>query len=143
MKKLFAPCPTPMCTDVALLVLRVVAGIAMATHGWGKIQNPFAWMGEGAAVPGIFQALAAVSEFAGAIAVALGLVTRLAGLGLSFTMLGAALFHMVVLKDPFVSTGQGGSYEMATLYLLIYGLLTVHGPGRLSLDAKLFGECRK
>lgn len=44
--------------DAALLLIRVVAGIAFMTHGWGKIQNPFGWMGPEAPVPGVFQALA-------------------------------------------------------------------------------------
>ena len=50
---------------VGLLVLRIVAGLGFMFHGWGKIQNPFGWMGPDAFAPGFLQALAALSEFAG------------------------------------------------------------------------------
>jgi putative oxidoreductase len=58
--------------DVTLLVIRVVTGIAFMLHGWGKIQAPMSWMGPDAPVPGVFQFLAAFSEFGGGIAWALG-----------------------------------------------------------------------
>jgi len=31
--------------DFALLVIRLVAGVAFMMHGFEKIQNPFGWMG--------------------------------------------------------------------------------------------------
>ena len=46
--------------DAALLLIRIVAGLAFTIHGWGKIQNPFGWMGPEGFAPGIFQALAAI-----------------------------------------------------------------------------------
>jgi putative oxidoreductase len=52
-------------TDVALLLMRLMVGLAFTMHGWSKIQNPFGWMGPDGFAPGIFQALAAVSEFGG------------------------------------------------------------------------------
>lgn len=124
-------------SNVALLTLRVVAGLAMAIHGWGKIQNPMGWMGPDAAVPGVFQLLAAVSEFGGGIAWILGLLFPLASLGLVFTMLVATAMHMFVLGDPFVSQG-GGSYELALVYLAISMVFIAHGPGDYSLDKQVF-----
>ena len=50
---------------VGLLVLRIVAGLGFVFHGWGKIQNPFGWMGSDAGIPGFFQALAAIAAFVG------------------------------------------------------------------------------
>lgn len=139
LKKYFVVRVSNVDTEVVVLVLRVVAGVAMAMHGWGKIQNPMAWMGPDAAIPGVFQFLAAFAEFAGGIALAAGLLTRLSALGIAITMVVAALFHAVILKDPFVSKG-GGSYELATLHLLINLYFVVQGPGRFSLDAKVFGR---
>ena len=46
---------------VALLILRFVTGCAFILHGWPKIQNPTAWMGPDAPVPGMVQALPAVA----------------------------------------------------------------------------------
>lgn len=125
--------------DWALLFLRLVAGVAFMIHGWGKIQNPFGWMGPDAAVPGIFQALAALSEFGGGLAWVLGVLVPLASLGLLATMAVAVHFHAVINGDPFVSQG-GPSYELALVYLAIALLLIAIGPGGLSLDAKLFGR---
>ena len=125
--------------DVALLLLRVAVGVAFMLHGWGKIQNPFGWMGPDAFAPGVFQALAAVSEFGGGLALVLGLLTPLASLGIASTMAVAFYVHAVVRADPFVAKGGGSSYELAVLYFCIAVLLIALGPGRLSLDRALFG----
>lgn len=123
-----------------LLFMRLIEGIEFMLHGWGKIQNPFAWMPESSTVPGIFQFLAAFSEFGGGLALILGLLTPLALSGLIVTMIVAVLFHGVILGDPFVNTtGTGGSYEPALSYLGIFILLLATGPGKWSLDQKFFG----
>src|ERR1700722_20951224 len=93
MRKLLYPPGHCMGTSVGLLILRLVMGVAFAIHGWGKIQSPggaFAWMGPDATMPGVMQLLAVVAEFGGGIALVLGLLTRLAGLGLTCTMAVAA-----------------------------------------------------
>ena len=97
--------------DMALLLTRVVAGLAFTMHGWGKIQNPFGWMGPEALVPGVFQALAAISEFGGGLAWILGLLTPLASLGIAFTMAVAFSFHAFMRGDPFVSMTGGPSSQ--------------------------------
>jgi putative oxidoreductase len=126
--------------DLALLFLRVVAGIAFMLHGWGKIQNPFGWMGPDGFAPGILQALAALSEFGGGLAWILGLLTPLASLGIASTMAVAFTFHAIVRGDPFVSMTGGPSFELAAVYFCIAVLLIAMGPGRLSLDRRLFGS---
>lgn len=108
-------------------------------HGWGKIQHPFDWMGAEAAVPGFFQFLAAFSEFFGGLAWILGLVTPVASLGLSFTMLVAFLMHAITQHAPFVSPKGGPSFEPAMGYFAIALVLLFVGPGRRSLDKALFG----
>ena len=126
-------------TDVTLLLVRIVAGLAFTLHGWGKIQNPFGWMGPGGFAPGIFQALAAISEFFGGLAWILGLLTPLASLGIACTMAVAFSFHAFMRGDPFVSPTGGPASELAALYFSIALLLLTTGPGRFSLDRKLFG----
>lgn len=126
-------------SDVALLLLRVVAGIAFMMHGWGKIQNPFGWMGPDSFAPGPFQALAALSEFGGGLAWVLGLLTPLASLGIASTMAVAIYVHAIMRGDPFVATGGGSGYELAALYFSLAVLLIAVGPGRLSLDRFVFG----
>ena len=133
--------PRSLCTktSASLLVLRIVVGLAFVFHGWGKIQNPFAWMGPEAPVPGILQFLAALAEFGGGIAWIIGLLTPIASLGMLVTMLVATYFHAVIQGDPFV--GQGGpSYELAIVYLCISIHFLVIGPGEFSVDKLIFGE---
>jgi len=124
----------------ALLLLRVVVGVAFILHGSPKIQSPMAWMPETAGLPGILQLLAAVSEFGGGIAILFGLLTRVASLGLGFTMIVATAMHAFVMKDPFVNMTGGSSYELALGYAVIALLFLAMGPGQYSLDKKLFGE---
>jgi putative oxidoreductase len=123
-----------------LLVVRVVFGLGIAQHGWGKIQHPFDWMGPDAPIPAFLQALAALSEFGGGIALILGLLTPLALLGLAITMIVAITTVHLKAGDPFVARGGGRSYESAALYLAVSLLTLIAGPGKLSLDAKLFGR---
>ncbi len=127
-------------TAVGLLLVRGVVGMAFMFHGWGKIQHPFGWMGENATVPGWLQALAALSEFGGGAAWMLGLLTPLASFGILCTMATATHMHAIVRGDPFVAKGTGGSYEPALVYLCIAALLLLAGPGKLSLDALIFGR---
>jgi putative oxidoreductase len=142
LKRTLQPVPQPASASIALALLRLAAGTAFIIHGWQKMQDPVGWMGPQAAVPGLFQFLAAISEFGGGIAWILGLLTPLAALGIGCTMTVAVYMHSVVLHDPFVNLTGGRSYELAAAYLCIAILLLVLGPGKFSLDAKVFGERR-
>jgi len=93
----------------------------------------------GSTIPGIFLFLAALSEFGGGIALALGALTSLASIGLAFTMAVAVYFHAIVFGDPFVSKG-GGSYELGMLYFALSIMFFLIGPGKFSVDKYLFGE---
>lgn len=101
--------------SIALLIIRIIAGVAMIQHGWGKMHQPFSWMPL-SPIPGFFQFLAAFSEFGGGIAWIIGLVT------------------------PMVSMGGGSSYELAIIYFSLSLVLMLVGPGKFSLDTKIFGE---
>ncbi len=135
MKALFFPKLEQSTLDkrisTALLALRVIIGIAMVAHGASKIAAPFSWMGPDAPVPGLFQALAALAEFGGGIALVIGLLTPLASLGLISTMIVAVNFHL--------SKGDGfvGGYELAAVYLFASIAILLAGPGRYSLDFAL------
>ena len=126
--------------SVGLLLLRLVMGAAFVFHGWSKIQNPMEWMGEEAAVPAILQALAALAEFGGGMALIVGLLTRLASLGIMTNMIVALGMVHLPRGDPFVSMTRGPSYELATVYLACAVVFLILGPGRFSLDAILFGR---
>jgi putative oxidoreductase len=66
-----------------------------------------------------------------------GLVVPLASLGIACTM-GVAAFYHVGKGDPFV--GQGGSWELAAVYLAIAVLLILAGPGKFSADRYVLGR---
>ena len=140
MAGLFKPIRLSVGVSVGLLLLRLVVGLAFMFHGYGKIQNPLGWMGPEAKMPGVLQALAAISEFGGGLAWMLGALTPLASFGMACTMTVAVWMSATVFHFPFVSQKAGGSCELASVYLCIAVLLLLAGPGRFSLDRILFGE---
>ncbi len=138
MRKLFPPFLTGS-PAVGLLLLRLIMGAAFVLHGLSKIQNPTGWMGD--KVPGALQALAAISEFGGGLALILGLLTPLAALGLMCTMFVAVLTQLQK-GAPFVGN-KGPSWEAGGVYFVIALMLVLTGPGALSLDALLFGRNKR
>ena len=122
--------------SIGFLIMRLVMGLAMSLHGLPKIQNPMAWAGDG--FPSFLQLLAAISEFGGGIALIVGLLVPLASLGIVCTMAVAVHMHAIVKGDPFV--GHEGSYELASIYLCFAVLMILAGPGKYSLDQKLFSQ---
>jgi len=122
--------------DIGLAWLRLFAGIGMAGHGYGKLfgahMNGFTDSVAKLGLPGDAQMmaqLAAWSEFAGAILVIIGLLTRVSALMIVGTMCVA--FFVAGSGQPF------GERELAFTYLAAFGTLVLTGPGRLSVDAAL------
>ncbi len=131
---------------VGLLIVRLVFGLGMTLHGSQKIGAPLTWMNAFAgenAPPGFLQALAAVAEFFGGLAMILGLLTPVAALGIACVMLAAIGMAHLPAGDPFVGAPGQSSYEAAALYLAVTLLLIITGPGALSLDWLIFGRKRE
>ena len=130
--------PTRRQVDAALAVVRVVLGVTFILHGGQKlfvygldgVTGSFAQMGiPGAAFVG---PLVAFVEFFGGIAIVLGLLTRLAALGVGATMVGAIL--TVHLKQGFFNPG-GVEFPLALLAAAVALVLT--GAGAYSADAAI------
>ncbi|HEY4655052.1 MAG TPA: DoxX family protein [Cyclobacteriaceae bacterium] len=125
---------SPLSIDLALLILRVAAAGVVLTHGWPKVVNyrerlssfgdPY---GLGSEVTLTFAVLA---EFVCAILAALGLFTRYAMIPLIVTM--GTIVLVVHADDPF------GRKEVPLLLLTCFVTLFFSGPGKFSLDAKLY-----
>lgn len=126
---------TPGQADLALLALRLWCGLVLAfSHGLGKVTDlekfTTAVADKGFALPALMAALAAASEFAGGLLVAVGLLARPAALLVVVTMLVAAFY--VHADDPFGKKEFALSYGVAALAILI------GGAGRYSLDHLFF-----
>jgi putative oxidoreductase len=133
-------CDVNNVASLGLLVLRIIMGAAFILHGWPKIQNPTAWLPATNPTPAIFQAMAAVAEFGGGIALVLGVLTRVAAIGLLITMAVAIFTFHLPQSHAFVTLDGSPSWELAGIYCACSLLLLFSGGGRFSLDALLFGR---
>ena len=121
----------------AILILRVIPSFYMFYyHGLKKISSTASWEWLGkAAMSSIgiefgyvfFGFLAALSEGVLVWLVFFGIFTRLSSLFIILTMFFASAYHLA----------DGDSAESALIYLTIYLVIFILGPGRYSLDEKL------
>lgn len=114
-----------------ILLLRLIGGSFMITHGWGKalkvingppfeFSNPIG-LGE---TTSLF--LVAFAEFLCAIFVILGFATRLSAIPVIIAMLVAAL--VTHSNDAFFAK------ELPLLYSTIFFVIAILGAGRYSID---------
>jgi putative oxidoreductase len=130
--------------DVVGLVLRLTLAVVMFPHG---AQKALGWFGghgfkgtmgyfTSSGIPTVFGLLAIAAEFLGSLGVAVGLLTRVAALGIACVMV-VAILKVHVPHGFFMNwygKQQGEGFEF---HLLVIGLavaLMIMGGGAWSLD---------
>ena len=139
--KLFAPGNDSTLTSLALLCLRLWLGLTLLlNHGIGKVKAFDSMAGSFADPLKIGHtasfSLVVFAEVVASTLVAIGLTTRFAALVVVISM-GVAFVYVHHLA---LSGGHSG--EMAFIYLAGFFTLFLAGPGRISLDQRLFGVGR-
>lgn len=139
-------------SSVGLLILRLVMGGYLITHGWGKLQTLLAGDFDKFADPigigsGASLVLVVVAEVFCSAFVMLGLLTRFAAVPVVIAMAVAAI--AVHGSDPWTMGGGAalfnageaehwGSKEPALLYLSAFLTLVFTGAGKISIDALIW-----
>ena len=131
--------------SIVPLVLRLTLAVAMFPHG---AQKTLGWFGghgfKGAmgfmtksGIPGPLAVLAIMAEFLGPLGLAVGLLTRVAALGIGIVMLVAIVTvhrqHGFFMNWFGIQQGEGVEYHLLALGLAI--ALILSGPGVWSMDA--------
>ena len=124
--------------EPSIALLRVVAGVALITHGWSKIQDPTAMAGflEGMGFwPGAFWSfMVSITESIGGLLLAIGLLTRPAALLNLINMSVIIWFHWIFKEE-----GYGGA-EKAILWWVILFYFVVHGGQYYAVDKAMKRE---
>jgi putative oxidoreductase len=133
--------------DVALTTLRVVLGVVFFAHGAQKMLGWFGGYGfhgtmgffTHMGMPAPVALLIICTEFFGGLGLLLGLLTRIAAIGVFGLMVGA--IFMVHLQNGFfmnwMGTQKGEGFEFHLLVLAIAAALLLRGAGAFSLDRSL------
>jgi putative oxidoreductase len=126
----------PISIDFAVLILRVFPSLFMMTHGWDKLMKIFSADWSFADPIGLGETtslfLTVFAEFFCSLMVLFGFLTRPALIALMFTMTVAAF--IIHGSDPF------DVKEHPLLFLAIYTSIFITGPGRISLDNRIFNS---
>ena len=125
----------PRRQSIGLAIVRIITGIIFMAHGgqklfvygFGGVTGAFTQMG--IPLPGITGPLVAILEFFGGLALVIGLLTRLAALGLAIDMLGAIL--LVHLAGGFFLPN---GYEFVLMLMAVSVGLVIGGPGAFAAD---------
>jgi putative oxidoreductase len=130
-------------SDLALLALRLVLGVAFVVHGYPKIQHPLTWAAHALpGAPGWLAAVSAAIEFGGGIALIAGFLTRVVAFLIAADMVVAIFFALVPHGAPFVAESGGPSFELPLTYLVVGFALVMLGAGAISLDGLREGDRR-
>lgn len=133
--------------NIAPLIARVTLGLVMLPHGLQKTLGLFGgpgldgWIGYAgsAGIPAALAVLVALTESIGALALILGIFSRVAAVGVAAVMLGAiAMVHgKVGFFMNWAGTQQGEGFEYHLLALGLALIVILLGGGKASVERKL------
>lgn len=115
--------------DLALCLLRIILGIVLIYHGYGKITHGFAigfFAHIGFPIPAVIGVFITLLELIGGICLIIGLFTRY--LGVLYTIEFIVAWLVII-----GSRGWGGS-EREVLIIFVSFVLATLGSGRWSID---------
>lgn len=124
-----------------LLVVRLYWGWQLAQNGWGKLHNldnvTQFFSSLGLPAPGPTAAFVASFELIGGTLLALGLLSRIAAIGIAIDMFTAYATADKEALHSFLT--EPGKFYVADPYTFLFAglLIMVFGPGKLSLDTLL------
>ena len=133
--------------DVSLTFLRLVLGVVFFAHGAQKMLGWFGGYGFHATIgffghlgiPAPVAVLVICIEFFGGLGLIVGLLTRIAALGIGVEMIGA--IFMVHMPNGFfmnwLGKQKGEGFEYHLLAIAIAGTLLLRGAGKFSVDHAL------
>ena len=121
--------------SLGLLVLRVtVSAVMIIAHGIPKLMNPAPFINHvgnlGVPLPLVSGYFAIAAETIFPLLIIMGIFTRISALIAAGNMFVAAfVIHLAIQGDPF------SKFELATLYMLVFGALAITGPGGFSVTS--------
>jgi putative oxidoreductase len=129
--------------DLGLLILRLALGVTLAAHGYnkffggGRIPGTARWFESIGMKPGKFHAtVAASTEMAAGLGLAVGLLTPIPAAGFVSLMLVAA--WTVHRANGFFIVKEGWEYNLVLAVSAV--VVATLGAGRFSLDYVVFGK---
>ena len=130
------------CADYAPVILRVVLGVILFWHGQAKLLN-FAAVADqfgslGLPLPALVTVIAILVEFVGGTLLVLGLLTRLAALGVVLEFIVIVLLKLTVMRLPLIDPAGSGGAQLDLLILAVALALLLLGSHTLSLEQMLF-----
>jgi len=139
-----------ICTenDAATAVLRVALGVVFFAHGAQKMLGWFGGSGfsgtmsfftETMHIPAVLAFLAIAAEFFGGLGLMVGLLSRVAALGIAVNMVVAIalVHHQFGFFMNWFGTQKGEGYEYHLLVIAMAVLVILRGAGAVSLDRAL------
>jgi putative oxidoreductase len=136
--------------DLAALVLRLGLAAVFITHGWIKISQTDSWT---EVIPRQTQIVVGWTEFVCGCALLIGLLSRLAALGIGAIMVGAVYYYFHLYYFPtggadFIETNVGRhgfnfrvvGWEYNFVLIAMALAVLILGGGFLSVDHLIFGR---